>query len=280
MVLSQIPFGNFYDEIELGLIQDRGLFILALLDSKKNLGTTQIHKLSFLVFVEGKIMVPFKFAKWPHGPFSNELKEMLEKFEKERIIKRKRTKIFSFDKNSTSISEKGEKILKKRDKEIKEIKKFIEKIIKNHDEGAISLERYCYDNYFLRPEREDKEKWSESIKNKIKDLLLILNSRIKEVRDIEELEEEKRAIILTSFNYIENLFQKLFSSGNIDEVVKGVLIKSMEEYLKMWGELLSLIKKPTKTKEINKLLLGIRVNFRFINEVAERYGVFESIFIS
>lgn len=280
MVLSQIPFGNFYDEIELGLIQDRGLFILALLDSKKNIGTTQIHKLSFLVFVEGKIMVPFKFAKWPHGPFSNELKETLEKFEKERIIKRKRTKIFSFDKNSTSISEKGEKILKKRDKEIKEIKKFIEKIIKNHDEGAISLERYCYNNYFLRPEREDKEKWSESIKNKIKDLLLILNSRIKEVRDIEELEEEKRAIILTSFNYIENLFQKLFSSRNIDEVVKGVLIKSMEEYLKMWGELLSLIKKPIKTKEINKLLLGIRVNFKFINEVAERYGVFESIFIS
>jgi len=280
MVLSQIPFGNFYDEIELGLIQDRGLFILALLDSKKNIGTTQIHKLSFLVFVEGKIMVPFKFAKWPHGPFSNELKETLEKFEKERIIKRKRTKIFSFDKNSTSISEKGGKILKKRYKEIKEIKKFIEKIIKNHDEGAISLERYCYNNYFLRPEREDKEKWSESIKNKIKDLLLILNSRIKEVRDIEELEEEKRAIILTSFNYIENLFQKLFSSGNIDEVVKGVLIKSMEEYLKMWGELLSLIKKPIKTKEINKLLLGIRVNFKFINEVAERYGVFESIFIS
>src|SRR3989344_925980 len=162
---------------------------------------------------------------------------------------------------------------------VNQIKKLIEGTLKEHDEGAISLEKYCYDNFFLKPKNKTEEEWTASIKQKIEDLRTLLESRKKEISSFEEIEDSKRAIILSSFDYMDSLLQKIFSMKDIDQVVQGVILKNTEEYINLWGEVLRLAKDDS-TDKIKLLLFKIREIFRFVNEVASKYCVFESIFNS
>jgi len=277
-MLSNISFNDFYKEFNLKSIEDKKLFLLALLDSNKGFGTTQIHKLSFLSFAEGRLMIPFKFTKWPHGPFSEELRDELGSLEEEGLIDKNCEQVINYSKDTRTISIKGREFINLHKEDLERIKKELKETLSNHDEGAKSLKRYCYEKYFLKPDNKKNEEWDAFIKNKIKDILFILDVRTREVENFEELEEQKRSLILTSFDYVSEILEKLFSSNEIDEVIKGVLVENIEEYIDKWGEILRLAQKPSSIEEIKTKLFEIRKIFRFINESARTYGVFESIF--
>ena len=277
-MLSNISFNDFYKEFNLKSIEDKRLFLLALLDSNKGFGTTQIHKLSFLSFAEGRLMIPFKFTKWPHGPFSEELRDELGSLEEEGLIDKNCEQVINYSKDTRAISIKGREFINLHKEDLEKIKKELKETLSNHDEGAKSLERYCYEKYFLKPDNKRNEEWDAFIKNKIKDILFILDVRTREVENFEEMEEQKRSLILTSFDYVSEILEKLFSSNGVDEVIKGVLVKNIEEYIDKWGEILRLAQKPSSIEEVKTKLFEIRKIFRFINESARTYGVFESIF--
>ena len=277
-MLSNISFNDFYNEFNLRSIENKKLFLLALLDLNKSFGTTQIHKLSFLSFAEGRLIIPFKFTKWPHGPFSDELRNELDSLESEGLIEKNCEQVINFSKDTRKMSDKGREFIKLYKSELDKIKEELKETISNHDEGAVSLERYCYEKYLLKPDNKRNEEWDAFIKNKIKDILLILDVRSKEVENFEEIEEQKISLILTSFDYVSEILEKLFSSNGVDEVIKGVLVKNIEEYIDKWGEILRLAQKSASIEEIRTKLFEIRKIFRFINESAKTYGVFESIF--
>ena len=277
-MLSNISFNDFYNEFNLDSIKDKKLFLLALLDSNKGFGTTQIHKLSFLSFAEGKIIIPFKFTKWPHGPFSEELRDELNSLESDGLIEKNCEQVINYSKDTRTLSNKGREFISLHKLEFDKIKEEIKETISNHDEGAISLERYCYEKYMLKPDNKKSEEWDAFIKNKIKDILFILDVRSREVENFEDIEEQKRSLILTSLDYVSEILEKLFSSNGVDEVIKGVLVKNIGEYIDKWGEILRLAQKPASLEEIKTKLLEIRKIFSFISESARTYGVFESIF--
>lgn len=278
-MLSQISFNDFSEEFKLQNIDDKNLTILTLLSEKNKIGSTQVHKLMFLTFAEKRIMLPFNFSKWPHGPYSENLQSSLLQLKKDNLIDVAKEKVITFDKDSWTISTEGQKLMDENKQKVAHIKKLIEGTLKDHDEGAISLEKYCYDKFFLKPKNKTEEEWKASIKQKIEDLRTLLESRKKEIDSFEEIEDTKRAIILSSFDYIDSLLQKIFSSKDIDQVIQGILLNNTEEYINIWGEVLRLAKDDS-TDKIKLLLLQIREIFRFINEVSSKYCVFESIFNS
>lgn len=278
-MLSNISFNDFSEEVKLQNLNNKNLTILTLLSEKNKIGSTQVHKLMFLAFAEGRVILPFSFAKWSHGPYSEDLQNSLLQLKKDNLVDMKKEKVINFEKDSWIISKTGQKIIEGNKQEVAHIKKLIEKTLKEHDEGAISLEKYCYDNFFLKPKNKTDEEWTASIKQKVEDLRTILDSRKKEIASFEEIEETKRAIVLSSFDYMDHLLQKVFSLKNIDQVVQGVLLKNTEEYINLWGEVLRLAKDDS-TDKIKLLLFRIREIFSFINEVASKYCVFESIFNS
>lgn len=275
--LVKIPFADFYEEVKLTLIDDKESLILALLNFKK-LSKTQIHKLIFLTFADGKIFIPFKFTKNQNGPFSEELNTSLEKLKHKNLISlTKPEKVKDYDKRCWILTEQGKTVLKENSSVIEKIKANIADVLSDHDEGASSLKRYCYKTYFLKPKEKTDAEWDVVIKNKIEDLRLLLEERKKEIESFEDLEEIKKTIILTSFDYIENLLQRLLSY-NIDQVIRGVLIKNIEDYIDLWGCFLQFINKKTPLEQIETTLSDVRNVFQFINLSAESYGVFESVF--
>jgi len=278
-MLSNISFNEFSEEAKLQSLEDKNLTILTLLSEKNKIGSTQVHKLMFLTFAEKRVMLPFDFAKWPHGPYSENLQSSLLQLKKDNLIDVAKEKVITFDKDSWTISTEGQKLMDENKQKVNQIKKLIEGTLKEHDEGAISLEKYCYDNFFLKPKNKTEEEWTASIKQKIEDLRTLLESRKKEISSFEEIEDSKRAIILSSFDYMDSLLQKIFSMKDIDQVVQGVILKNTEEYINLWGEVLRLAKDDS-TDKIKLLLFKIREIFRFVNEVASKYCVFESIFVS
>lgn len=278
-MLSSVPFEEFSKEAVLESIDDPNLTVFALLNHRNRLGSTQIHKLIFLAFAEGRILMPFSFAKWSYGPYSEGLQTSLMQLQKQNLVKMNKEKVIDHDKNSWVISPEGQKVVELNKQKIVQIEKLIERTLKEHDEGAISLEKYCYDNFFLKPEGKTGEDWKASIKQKIEDLRVLLESRKKEIESIDEIEDTKKSIILSSFDYMDSLLQKIFSLKDIDQVIQGVLLKNLEEYINLWGEVLRLAKDDS-TEQMKLNLYKIREIFRFVNEVAYRYSVFESVFNS
>lgn len=276
-MLFKIPFDDFYEDVPLEHIGNKKSVILALLDEKDGLGTTQVHKLLFLAFAEGKILLPFSFAKYHYGPFSDEITCTLNELEREGIIQSMKEKVITLNKNIFSLASNWQNKGGIDRKEILGVKEILKKTIDAHDEGARSLEKYCYKTYFLMPKTQSPSEWRAMVKNRISDLRDLLNERKKKIEDFEEIEETKRVMILSSFDYISSLLDKLYSTEGIDQVIQGVLIKNSEDYINLWGEVLRLAKEGS-LEEIKRLLLDIRKTFSFINEVAARYLVFESIF--
>ncbi len=276
-MLSSFSFNDFFSEYNLKKIDNKELFLLALL-SFRNLNTTQIHKLSFLTFAEEKIIIPFEFIKMPHGPFSEELRDLLEEFRRKGLIEKSEESHLNYTENIWSLSEGGQKLMLSNKFGIDEIKAKLKKIVEEYDVNAKSLERYCYSNYLLKSEKESLKEWESKIKTSIDNLLIILERRAREMESIEDIDEPSRVAVLACFDYIDKLLRELLSNQNADQVIKGVLISKSESYINLWGEILCLVNDGENLIEIRNLLKDSKELFNFINISAERYGVFESVF--
>ena len=74
--LSQFSFNDFYSEETLDEIKKNHAYLYAILGIR-DLNATQLQKLSFLIFADENILLPFKFSKDNYGPFSRELNNNL-----------------------------------------------------------------------------------------------------------------------------------------------------------------------------------------------------------
>jgi len=281
-MLSNISFEEFYKEEPLPMFNDKKAFLMALLSYSNEFGSKQIHKLLFLSFVEGMVLLPFKFSKWQNGPFSEEARDVLSQLETDQFIENIPEKVFDFNKHKRILMSKGLDYLTENKERIAEIKKVINSVIEEYEEdgkiqSANYLERYCYNNFYLNSGKSQEE-WNLFIKNKISDLLNLLETRSTTIKGLDDLDEDKSEAILASFDYIDNLLRKILIDTEMDAVVKGVLLKKMEEFINKWGEILQLSESSCSEIELKKLLLEIRIIFKFINEVSIRYGIFESVY--
>lgn len=285
-MFSQISFNELYEEAELIYFNDKKLSLFALLSMGQNLGKKQIHKLLFLSFAEGKILLPFRFKKWPHGPFSVEIKDTLQELQTEKLVNEIPEQVFTKTKSTQMLSDEGKKFLEENKDKIENILKELSSTVLNYEEvkgqiqGANSLERYCYKTYFLKPDNKSDEDWEVFIRSKLSDIKLIITARENELNITEDIEETKKVLILSSLDYIGGLIEVLESSNGMDQVIRGVLIKNSQDYLDNWGEIFSLAKNndASNLDKIRALLLENRKLFKFINESAKEYGIFESIF--
>ena len=116
-MLSNISFNEFSEEAKLQSLEDKNLTILTLLSEKNKIGSTQVHKLMFLTFAEKRVMLPFDFAKWPHGPYSENLQSSLLQLKKDNLIDVAKEKVITFDKDSWTISTEGQKLMDENKKE-------------------------------------------------------------------------------------------------------------------------------------------------------------------
>lgn len=285
-MLSNISFNDFYEEVKLDSSSDKNLSLIALLNFNKDLGKTQIQKLLFLAFAEGKVILPFKFKKHNYGPFSQEIEDTIVELRTDGFLNKniERVKVIDKEKEVPILSETGKTFLKKNQDKIKAIMEKLEPILlKYEDENgkiqtARSLERYCYETYFLKLEDKSEEEHQITLNQKIKNLIIVLKSMEEEVNSIKEVEEVKKILILSSLDYIKNLLGNIHSP-HVDQVIKGVLIKNCQDYIENWGEILTVSKsKKDSTQKISSLLLENRRLFRFINEISKEYEVFDSVF--
>lgn len=283
-MLSEVPFKDLYDEVNLKKLKNRDLTILSLINLNENLGNKQIHKLLFLTFVEGKILLPFKFVKKDHGPFSLEIRDSLINLQDKGLIVEIPEKVGDYTQKTKELTEEGKEFIKSNKKAVDEIEKEIYQILFQHQtergltESANYLENYCYEKYLLKPSDKTEEEWLTIVRAKIKDIHTIINSREKELENIKGIEESKMILILSSFDYIKNILEILESNPKIDQVVRGVLIKTSQEYLDLWGELFILEKSGEKTNKMMEILFRNRLLFKFLNEVSKEYGILESVF--
>lgn len=276
-MLSNFSFNDFFSEYNLKTIDNKDLFLAALL-SFKNLNSTQIHKLSFLTFAEENIIIPFEFIKMPHGPFSPDLKTLMDDFYKRKLINMSEESHPDWKENIWSLSDSGQELISANHNKIEEIKKKLTKIIEEYDVKATALERYCYNNYFLNSNKEKMHEWETKIKTNIDNLRMILASRIRDLEKIGDIDESSKAAVLACFDYIDALLKFLFSNPEVDQVIRGVLIKKAEGYINIWGEILRLVNEGGDESKIRCLLNNSKELFNFINLCSKKYGVFESVF--
>jgi len=276
-MLSNFSFNDFFSEYNLKTIDNKDLFLAALLSFKK-LNTTQIHKLSFLTFAEEKIIIPFEFIKMPHGPFSKDMGELLKDFSKRGLITMNEETHRDWKENIWELSDSGQMLVSTNKLKIDKIKKELEKIIEAYGVNAAALERYCYNNYLLKSANEKPQDYEARIKTNIDNLQIILTNRIRDLENIEDIDEPCRVAILACFDYIDNLLKVLFSNVGIDQVIRGVLIKKAENYINVWGEIIRLANDNGEKAKIKDLLRDSKELFNFINLSSKSYGVFESVF--
>lgn len=276
-MLSKFLFNEFFSEYNLKTIDNKDLFLAALL-SFKNLNTTQIHKLSFLTFAEEKTIIPFEFIKMPHGPFSKDMGDLLKDFSKRGLVTVDEKIHHNWQENIWTLSPDGQKLISSNKEEIGEIKKKLEKIMNTYGVNARALEKYCYSHYLLESINEKSQDYEARIKTNIDNLQIILTNRIRDLGQIEDVDEPCRIVILACFDYIYNLLKVLFANVEIDQVIRGVLIKKIEDYINIWGEILRLVNEGGDEFKIRGLLKDSKELFKFINLSSKNYGVFESVF--
>lgn len=275
-MLSYFSFNDFFSEYNLKTIDNKDLFLAALL-SFKNLDTTQIHKLAFLIFAEEKTIIPFEFIKMPYGPFSNDIKSLLENFSERKLITVNKEVHSNWEEKIWILSEDGQKLIEKNKIKVEEIKKKLNKIIDEYDVKAKALERYCYSNYLLKSADEKPQDYEARIKTSVDNLHTLLSNRVRDLENVEDIDKSPKAAVLACFDYVDNLLRSL-SNKEIDQVIRGVLIKKIENYINIWGEILRLISNDDNESKVRILLRDSKELFNFINVSSEKYGVFESVF--
>ncbi len=275
-MLSGFSFNDFFSEYNLKTIEDKDLFLVALL-SFKNLNTTQIHKLAFLTFAEEKTIIPFEFIKMPHGPFSNNIKNLLTNFSERKLITLDKKVHNNWEENIWILSEDGQKLIEENKSKVEEIKKKLNKIIDEYDVKAKALEKYCYNNYLLKYADEKPQDYEARIKTNIDNLQTLLANRVRDFGNVEDIDESSKTAVLACFDYISNLLKSLLNK-EIDQVIRGVLIKKVENYINTWGEILRLIGSNENEPKVRCLLKDSKELFNFINVSSEKYGIFESVF--
>lgn len=278
-MLSDVSFENFVKEEELQSFGDKEGVAIGLLGLTKGLGKKQLQKLMFLSSIEKNIILPFKFEKNLYGPYSKELEETINTLEQKNIIEFSKDTVFTIPQDTRKLTKEGEKNLESSEAKI--FSNFIKEIISNYEgeeKGVFPyariLEKICYDEFYLT--KDETDEWRALVKSKTNDILSLLNDRYKIIEERDEL-EEKQDLILMSFNYIKSLLSEIINK-NIDQVVKGVLIKKSEEYVEKWGEILLLDKEDITKEDFNKILSEEKIIFKYINKWAFSNKVFDSIF--
>jgi hypothetical protein len=275
-MLSDFSFNDFFSEYNLKTIDDKDLFLVALL-SFKNLDTTQIHKLSFLTFAEEKTIIPFEFIKMPHGPFSEGIKDLLKSFSERKLITMNREVHDNWEENIWVLSEDGKKLIEENKEKVDDIKKKLAKIIEMYDVKAKALERYCYSNYLLKSVNEQPQDYEARIKTSLDNLNILLANRVRDLENVEDIDQSPKIAILACFDYANNLL-KCLANKETDQVIRGVLIKKIENYINIWGEILRLAGSDENNSKVRSLLKDSKELFSFINLSSEKYNVFESVF--
>ncbi|MBU3912664.1 MAG: hypothetical protein KKE50_01080 [Nanoarchaeota archaeon] len=276
-MLSKFLFNDFFSEYNLKTIENKDLFLAALL-SFKRLNTTQIHKLSFLTFAEEKTIIPFEFIKMPYGPFSKDMDGLLKDFCNRGLVVMEEKVYDNWKEDTWTLSESGQMLISSNKEKVEEIRKKLDKVVEMYGVNATALGRYCYINYLLKSVNEKPQDYEARIKTNIDNLRIILTNRTRDLGNIEDINEPCRAAILACFDYINNLLEVLFSNINIDPVIRGVLIKKSESYINIWGEIIRLSNEEGVEPKIKTLLKDSKELFNFINISSEKYGVFESVF--
>ncbi len=278
-MLSNISFEDFVREEELQSFNDKESVAIGLLGLTKGLGKKQLQKLMFLSSTENNIILPFKFEKNLYGPYSKELEETINILEQKNIIEFSKDTVFTIPQETRKLTKEGEKSLE--NPETKIFSNFIKEIISNYEgekKGVFPygkiLEKTCYDKFYLT--KNETEEWKNSIKSKIQDILSLLKDRTQIIEKKEEL-EEKQDLILMAFDYMKNLLNKILEK-DVDQVVKGVLIRKTEEYVDKWGEIILLDQEKKTKEEFNKILSEEKIIFKFINKWAFSNNVCDSVF--
>lgn len=280
-MLSDISFEDFSREEELLEFDNKRNVVLGLLKSYNGLSAKQEQKLIFLSMVEDNIIFPFNFKKNHYGPYSQDLEKVTRELDNEKIISIE-TKSFigqngkPYNLKERNLTETGKSITNDDVIKLSEIFSDIISRYKEDNElsNAAGLESHCYKTYYLT--KKETDEWKNSIKSKIYDILSLLEDRVQIIEKKEEL-EEKGDLILMAFDYMKNLLNKILSK-EIDQVVRGVLIKKSEEYVEKWGEILLLEKENTTKREFNKILSEEKKLFKFINNWAAFNDVCDSVF--
>ncbi len=276
-MLSEISFKDFVKEENLACFDNKKNVAIGLLGITNGIGKKQLQKLMFLSSIEKNIVLPFKFEKHIYGPYSEELEKAVNILESEKLVEFSKEIIYNVQQDTRKLTEKGKESLE--NPEVQKFIKVIKEIISNYGENgnfpsAKSLENTCYTEFYLT--KDENDEWRNSIKSKIKDALSLLEDRVQIIKKKNEL-EEKQDLILMAFDYIKNLLNEILEK-NIDQVIKGVLIKKSEEYIDKWGEII-LLDEEKKTKEkFNKILLEEKKLFKFINNWAISNNVYDSVF--
>ena len=147
--------------------------------------------------------------------------------------------------------------------------------------SANDLEKRCYEVYNLT--KGDVESWKIETTSRINNLLIVASKISQDIESFGEMDEDKKDLILMFFDYVENLLKNIFegvNSGNMDQVLAGVLINTSERFLSRWAEIVSLSKgdNTNKDKQAEERLKSANKHFRFLNETCSQYSFFESVY--
>jgi len=285
-MLSDVSFDTIYSEGEVTSFDNSEKVALALLGSyPEGYRKKQFHKVAFLSNTDGMNIMPFKFKKHNYGPFSDELVDTIGRLEDNGLVEIKEKKIHTYKATVTKLSKKGKEAMKK-DKDIQEIAKVFKSIISQYiEDGVLAngefLETYCYKSFNLKKDEFEKE-WQLETKNRVEELRCVINNRITNVGSMDNLDQQKKDVILMYFDYLDNLLLRIYEtveSKNMDQVLSGILIKFTEKIMEKWGELISLENDVDSTEDTTKRVKEANNLFKFVNQTCTQYTFFESVYV-
>lgn len=271
---SAVPFAEFSADPKLSSIDSKDAAVASLLNlAQKKLGTTAIQKLLFLTFAEKKIIIPFSFRKYHYGPYSKQINNHLHHMTKQSLLSAKKEQNY-YTQKSYSLTSAGKQVAILREP----IRKSMQDILAKYGQDtAVLLEEYCYEAYRLKPKGQSTDSWETSTVADLEQLLQRDNQLLSFFSTYEDIDENKQLFITTSFDYVRSLLEQLKTQvHSLDNVLLGVLAHSCEEFISYWEEIRVALRK--KQDLIPHLLKKANLEFKFLNVVAEKEGVHESVF--
>ena len=267
-VLNQISFKEMNKDPKLHRIENTEEAVKKLLSTagNKGIGKTQIHKLLALNNLEENTIFSFGFKKHHFGPYSDEVNKTLKTLSQQNTIQEKKESVYDY--------EKTEYVIKNKEKDDDSLKQTYEKY---NEYGARALGDKCYNTLYLKKKGEREEEWSLTVKSKIDELLELNYSLFTTFYEL-EINENKKILVCTSFDYISKLLTELKNKyKQHDQVAVGKLLYNIDSFLDKWQKI-KILADEGNPSNIISLYNEANKKFKFINEESEKNNVFESVF--
>lgn len=274
-MLSEISFEDFSRDEDIGIFDDRESVMVGLLGLTNGVGKKQLQKLMFLSSVANNIILPFRFEKHFYGPFSRDIEETVGLLKEKGLVEFSSEPVYTALRETRKLTEEGRRVFSGG---MQLFSDSVKELVSSYseDDGVVYakvLEKVCYDEFYLV--KDENDEWRNSVRSKVQDILSLLSDRVEAVSRMEL--DERQSLILMAFDYMKNLLNRLLD-GEMDQVVRGVLIKKSEEYVEKWGEIMLLDREKGSRDEFNKILSDEKRIFKFVNGWASFYGVCDSVF--